>query len=682
MKRQRTHSFVFSFPKHPVRRRWLVAFVLALGLSVFLPGVSFAHAVLLRADPAPNAVLPVAPDEVRMWFSEAFNPALSTAVVVNAASVHVDIGDAHVSSDDPTEMDVDLHSNLPPDVYVVVYRTVASDDGHVIIDSFRFTVARADGSVPTLRPGANPGANVLGSGNLSGQESGQLDGPALFNLIMITLVEMGAVFFAGASIWHLFVLQPAGEDHTEERELTRQTRHWFERRLALPTLFLLLLANTGVLLGQALSVTNGNWDAAFAPSLLITLLTTESFGLLWLVREVLLLLLLQFVFYQASPRQRGKQANTLMHWLNLVLSLAFFLALALSSHAAAADSDKVVWALLADWLHLLAAALWVGGMFYLATSFLPVVRRQQPVAQARALTTVLPYYTPWALAGVLIMAITGPFSATVQLSSWEQLFSTVYGRVLLIKVLLVGGMLLTSALHVFLLRLRVQKAYRKYTYAQARLSHPEKTLVSVREASGASEKQEGQKQRESESPARRRLAREVSLREARLEKRTRFLTRVLGVEPLMGVAVLVCVGLLSVFGGTLEPIPTAPTVSSSTSSQTQALHASARTSDGMFSITLQMTPGRVGSNALLATVQETATHQPVSDLTVTLAFSDQDMDMGTQNIALQADGNGHYGGLGDFLMGGSFGGHWQIRIQVQTPDHVLHIALVNVFVAS
>src|SRR5438128_11377189 len=110
------------------QRRLLVAVLLALGLAFAFPAASEAHAILPRSDPAKDAVLPVAPDQVRMWFSEALNPALSTAVVVNGANAHVDMGDAHVSTDDPTELDVSLKPNLPPAVYVVIYRTDSNID--------------------------------------------------------------------------------------------------------------------------------------------------------------------------------------------------------------------------------------------------------------------------------------------------------------------------------------------------------------------------------------------------------------------------------------------------------------------------------------------------------------------------------------------------------------------------
>ena len=96
-------------------------------------------------------------------------------------------------------------------------------------------------------------------------------------------------------------------------------------------------------------------------------------------------------------------------------------------------------------------------MFSIATTYLPVLRRLSVAERAHALVSMLPYYSPWAVLGVLLMAATGPLSATVELSSWEQFLSTAYGRVLAVKILLVGAMLLTSAFHLFVLRPRLRQ---------------------------------------------------------------------------------------------------------------------------------------------------------------------------------------------------------------------------------
>ncbi len=111
---------------HKIRRMVLVAFPLALGLLFLFPTVSQAHAILLRSDPARDAVLTSAPDQVRMWFSEDLNPGISTATVVNASNRRVDANNAHVSSSDTREMDVSLQPDLSPGVYIVLSMALRS----------------------------------------------------------------------------------------------------------------------------------------------------------------------------------------------------------------------------------------------------------------------------------------------------------------------------------------------------------------------------------------------------------------------------------------------------------------------------------------------------------------------------------------------------------------------------
>ena len=132
------------------RRSLFIAVPLALCLLLLFPGVASAHAILLHSDPAKDAVLRVAPNQVRMWFSEDLNPAFSTASVidasnttassVNAAGHRVDNRDAHVSPGNSKEMDVTLPPNLPPAAYLVLYQTDSAEDGHILRGSFLFFV--------------------------------------------------------------------------------------------------------------------------------------------------------------------------------------------------------------------------------------------------------------------------------------------------------------------------------------------------------------------------------------------------------------------------------------------------------------------------------------------------------------------------------------------------------------
>ncbi len=653
-----------------IRRYFLVALALplALILTLIFPATASAHAILLRSDPAQDSVLSIPPQQVRMWFSEDLNPTFTTATVINGARARVDNHDAHISPNDTKEMDLTLKPNLPPAVYIVVYRTQSADDGHILTGSFIFSVARPDGTVPTLSPGANPGQGVLGGSNSTGGSTGQLDGLTLFSLIMITLVELGAVFWVAAQLWVNFVLSLSSEQHTEERHINERVQQRFERRFSLPAMLMLLLANIGVLVGQAVNITGGNWAGAFSPSLLASLATSGRFGTYWLMRELVIIVAIILSLYMLWRKQRPQLVNRLLPLINLFLGLALFIAITMSGHAAAASSNILVYSILVDWLHLVAAALWVGGMMYIATIYLPVLRQWPMVERTRSLLTVIPYFSPLAIAGVLLMAITGPFSATFRLSSWDQFLTTAYGRALVIKILLVGGLLLTSAIHVGLLRPRLRKEFKKYTYVSQRFQAAQATTAE----SGRAVMLDGQVSTITEDAdyTAKNIAQQVKLREERLARGTQRLMKILRWEPLLGVAVLVCVGLMNVFGGTLLP-PTA--AQQQTGGQSKPFNTSVHTTDGKFTVTLNVNPNRFGTNVFTVSVVDDSTHASTTNVGVALYTTMLDMDMGTDNINLLPDGKGHFTATGDLSMGG----HWQIRIQIRTPDNTLHEAKVD-----
>jgi copper resistance protein C len=112
----------------------------ALFLMVALPSTGLAHAFPDHAVPAVGSRVATAPDAVRIWFTEALEPAFSTMTVLNAQGDDVDRGDARVDARDPTLLSVSLKP-LPPGTYKVVWRAV-SRDTHRTEGDFTFTVAR------------------------------------------------------------------------------------------------------------------------------------------------------------------------------------------------------------------------------------------------------------------------------------------------------------------------------------------------------------------------------------------------------------------------------------------------------------------------------------------------------------------------------------------------------------
>ena len=71
-------------------------------------GVAWSHAFLERAEPRVGSTVRAAPAQVRVWFTEALEPAFSTLEVVNQSGDRVDRGPAKVDAASPALLQVPL----------------------------------------------------------------------------------------------------------------------------------------------------------------------------------------------------------------------------------------------------------------------------------------------------------------------------------------------------------------------------------------------------------------------------------------------------------------------------------------------------------------------------------------------------------------------------------------------
>ena len=114
----------------------------------------------------------------------------------------------------------------------------------------------------------------------------------------------------------------------------------------------------------------------------------------------------------------------------LVLSLALVSGLSLSGHQA--TEPNATWsAQSADWLHLVAASIWVGGLAalaFLVWPLAPSLRRAAFLGFARLAVV---------LVGAMVLA--GAYLALVRLPEASDLWETQYGRFLLVKLAIVAS---------------------------------------------------------------------------------------------------------------------------------------------------------------------------------------------------------------------------------------------------
>lgn len=115
------------------------------------------------------------------------------------------------------------------------------------------------------------------------------------------------------------------------------------------------------------------------------------------------------------------------------------------------------WYLLSVWLHILAAAIWIGGMIFLGVVLVPVIREKE-FAQVRTellVRTGLRFrWAGWIVLGLLVL--TGIANVGYRGFTWAHAFdgtlwSTPWGTALAWKLALVGVVLAVSAVHDFYL---------------------------------------------------------------------------------------------------------------------------------------------------------------------------------------------------------------------------------------
>jgi mono/diheme cytochrome c family protein/uncharacterized membrane protein len=121
-------------------------------------------------------------------------------------------------------------------------------------------------------------------------------------------------------------------------------------------------------------------------------------------------------------------------WAGLLVCLILALTFSLESHAN--DGPAPLLPLFADWLHLLAVSVWVGGLYSFVAG-LWSTRSLPPEDRTRLTAYLIPHFSNMALVSVGIMAITGIYSAILRVGTLTALVQTSYGQALIVKSLVV-----------------------------------------------------------------------------------------------------------------------------------------------------------------------------------------------------------------------------------------------------
>ena len=407
-------------------RGWsVVALVLAVAvLIVFRPDLASAHANLADADPAPNSVLESPPSRITIWFTEPLEPSFSTIEVLDSQGTRVDNDDSAVDPRDPTVMYVTVPDDLPNGTYTVAWRNLSTVDGHTIRGTFFYSVGEP----------------------LSAQASDLPSEPALQSPaepFMRWAVLLGGLTVLGVLMLWLVVLRPPLVSMSDTEDLVARVRDRTDKTVMVGVV-VALMGSLGHLLVQASSV--------HEVSLLETLgepirfrhnpdrvgkgMAPAHFPSHRSLRPD--------TGHLLRLRHRPSHRRDTALWISTFLVTALAMAtLSATSHGAATPGIELA-ATVTDYIHLMAAAFWVGGLFGLAL-ILPVVFSHSPEGNVRpVILAVLPRFSLVAGLSVGALIVTGLYSAWAHVTVIPALVVP-YGQVLVVKTALVGVLLVFGA---------------------------------------------------------------------------------------------------------------------------------------------------------------------------------------------------------------------------------------------
>jgi copper transport protein len=365
-----------------------VAALCALAVLATAPSAS-AHAVLLTATPRSGAEVGAAPRVLTLDYDEDVVPQLARVTVTGANGGEL-AGAPKVRGSIVT---VPLRS-APKGSYTVRWRMVASDDGHSTQGAFAYGVG-----VKPQPPGPVSSLTLPIAPEL------------LAWLQFVGIALTGGMLTVRALVW-----TPATRGLGEVVEREAPLTLWaavFGAVLALHAGLFAFLAGAYPIVGGGLS--------GFVSTEIEPIRVGTHLGQAWMVTTfawlgVLALIVAAWVYPRVRERLLAGAG---------VLALATAFGLSWASHPASRGTLTLV----ADYIHLLAAALWVGGLVALVVAARAVPRSAREDLVRRCILQ----FSRLAAPTVAVVLLAGGYLALRELPSVSALVTSSYGITLLIK---------------------------------------------------------------------------------------------------------------------------------------------------------------------------------------------------------------------------------------------------------
>lgn len=544
-------------------RQFVKAGMTSLVLLVLTTGL-MGHATLLNTVPLANSRLEQSPPKVELHFNEGIEPVFNGVMVLNHNGLPVHQAEAELSRNRKV-LSVAVREDLPQGIYTVTWRATSSD-GHQIGGNFGFSV----------------GEEFQASGMVADESGSQNNWPGAGLAVNRWLYLLAMMMFVGGFTFGAVILLPVVKNPSLEipSEVAAEVRRVFLRFFSWSWVVLLVTAVLNLLFKAAAMADSSLLGAVNWP-ILNAVVTMSQYGRMWGYGMVLILLsgILFWIYRRIWTSPQDSSKGLILLYIGIALSAFLLFTVSNSGHAAAVTEWKAV-ALGTDSVHLLATAMWVGGLFYLFLLMRSLSNAEADI-RARLMGAVIPRFSRMAQFCVGAILLTGTYTAWIHMPSWSAFVTTWWGLALLTKILLFLPLLALGAVNLLVIK------------PQLRANLVEQGERALEGALG-------------------------------ILKRFRPLVRA---EAILGVVILLVVVFLTNFPPAATAAgPTGPSLVSNRSD---------------FDVTLEIEPNRVGHNQIKVRVQDQDGNAITDMGTVFLDITMTDMDMPNQRneATLASDGS-------------------------------------------